>query len=114
MAARDRTATAVAQRWSERDARAAADWATALPPGSLRDAALTGTMLTSDELPDASTLRLFRSDEARQTAILNVVSRSAQQNLDDAREMVRQQVDDPVIRARAEQLFEKMKSSPGY
>jgi len=114
MATRDRAATAVAQRWTERDPRAAADWATKLPAGSLRDAALTGTMLTRDELPDASTLRLFRSDEARQTAILNVVSRRAQQNLDDAREMVKQQVDDPVVRARAEQLFEKMKSSPGY
>src|SRR6185503_3297404 len=63
MATRDRAATAVAQRWTERDPRAAADWATKLPAGSLRDAALTGTMLTRDELPDASTLRLFRSDE---------------------------------------------------
>jgi hypothetical protein len=108
---RERAATTVAQRWTERDSRAAHDWATSLPPGSLRDAALTGTMMTSDELPDAGTLARFQSDHARQEAILNVAARRAQENLDDARAMVDRHVGDPGLRSKAEQVFESIRAS---
>jgi hypothetical protein len=108
---RERAATTVAQRWTERDSPAAHDWATSLPPGSLRDAALTGTMMTSDELPDAGTLARFQSDHARQEAILNVAARRAQENLDDARAMVDRHVGDPSLRSKAEQVFESIRAS---
>jgi len=113
-AARERATTTVAQQWTERDPRAAHDWATGLPAGPLRDAALTGTMAMSDELPDTATLGRFQSDQARQEAILNVASRRAHENLDDARAMVDRYIGDPGLRSKAEQMFESIRSSGGY
>jgi len=112
-AGRERLATTVAQQWSERDPRAARDWVATLPPGSLRDAALTGTVTMSDEFPDTATLARFQSDQARQQAILGVVSRRAGESLDDARAMVERHIVDPALRARAEELLANIKLPPG-
>jgi hypothetical protein len=112
-AARERAATSVAQQWAQRDPSAAHDWATTLPAGPLRDAALAGTMMLLDELPDARTLARFQSDQARQQAILNVAARRAQENMDDARAMVERLISDPGLRSKAEQVFESIRHSPG-
>jgi len=112
-AARERAATSVAQQWAQRDPRAAHDWATTLPAGRLRDAALTGTMMLLDELPDAGTLARFQSDQARQQAILNVAARRAQENMDDARAIVERHISDPGLRSKAEQVFESIRRSTG-
>ena len=109
--ARERAATTLAKRWTEREPAAAHDWATALPAGPLRDAALTGTMTMSHELPDAGTLAHFQSDRARQEAILNVASRRAQVNIDEARAMVDRHIADPGLRDKAERIFESIRSS---
>jgi hypothetical protein len=111
-AARDRAATTVAQQWAAREPAAARDWATTLPKGPLRDAALTGVMMTSDELPDATALARFQSDQARQLAILHVASRRAQVNIDDAHAMVERHIHDPSLRMQAEQMLESSRNDP--
>lgn len=112
-AARARAATTIAKQWAERQPRAALNWVTSLPMGPLRDAALTGTMMLSHDVPDAATLASFQSNEAREQAILNVAFRKARYDLDDARAIVERHIDDPDLRRRAEQVFEQVRSFPG-
>ena len=111
-ATRDEVATNVAQQWSMREPRAAQDWAATLPAGPLRDAALTGTMMMSDEVPEAATLVLFQSDQARQQAILNIAYRRARDNVDDARAIVKRHIADLGLRGQAEQKFQRIESRP--
>lgn len=115
--ARDRVATALAQQWAGREPDAAHDWASTLPAGALRDAALAGTMVSSNELPNAATLALFQSDQARQQALFDFAVRRAgndhdfAQGLDEARGIIDRHIEDPGLRRRAEQIFESIESS---
>jgi hypothetical protein len=112
-AARDQAATAIAKQWAARQPRAARNWANTLPAGPVRDAALTGMMMVSDELPDPGTLASFQSDQARQQAILNVAIRRATADVDGARVIVERHIDDPALRRQAEQVFENIRPFPG-
>jgi hypothetical protein len=117
-AARDRAATTVAQHWAGRTPGAAGAWAATLPVGPFRDAALAGTMMSSRELPNAETLALFQSDQARERAVLGVALRRAREDhnyargLGDAWAMVDRHIEDPDLRRQAEQIFESIASPP--
>jgi hypothetical protein len=111
--ARNRAATTIAQQWAGRQPRAAQNWAATLPAGPLRDAALSGMMMVSDEVPDAATLANFQSEQARQQAILSIAFRKARHDLGAARAIVERHIDDPGLRRQAEHAFENIRSFPG-
>jgi hypothetical protein len=97
-----RSAESLGTSWGRNDVDAGMRWATGLPSGALRDSALRGLLTASERAPDRATLALFDSAQAREAALIQVVSRVAARDLAEARRLMAEYGFDPGLRARVE------------
>jgi hypothetical protein len=105
----------VARIWAAQDPAGARQWTLRLPPGGVRDSALTA-MLTA--VPrgggglDTGLLNAFTSDVARQQAVLQLVQGMAYTDAARARSAVETYLTDPTLRAQAERTIEAARNDP--
>jgi hypothetical protein len=97
-----RSAESLGNSWGRTDVDAGMRWAMGLPSGALRDSALRGLLTASERAPDRATLALFESAQAREAALIQVVSRVATRDLTEARRLMAEYGFDPSLRARVE------------
>jgi len=102
--------------WSGHDVSSARQWTLQLPPGALRDTALT-VLLTmtagrASSGVDPSVLNAFTSADARQRAVLQAVQGLAFADPARARTLADTHLTDPALRAQAERAFEGARNQP--
>ncbi|HEX7236234.1 MAG TPA: hypothetical protein VF405_04675 [Gammaproteobacteria bacterium] len=101
--------------WSNQDAPAARQWLLRLPPGGVRDGALTTVLVNSamqsSGALDTGLLNAFASDAARQQAVVQVVSGLAYNDPARARAVV-DGLMDPALRAQADRALDAARNNP--
>ena len=102
------TARRLASNWARRDMPAARAWATALPSGRTRDAALMGVVEGSDASPDPALLLLFQSETLRQEVIVDAVPRVGRRDPVEGRRLMDAHLTDPALRQQAEHLLQNI------
>jgi hypothetical protein len=101
----------VAFDWAYRDPRAAQRWAIGLPPGDVRDQALSSTLnrLSRDGFDvviEPELLEAFESDELRNQELSRLVLNVARQDPERAAKILEEWVTDPILLQRAEAAIE--------
>jgi hypothetical protein len=102
--------------WSNQDAAGARQWTLRLPPGAIRDGALTTVLMTTAlQRPgglDAGLLNALSSESARQQAVLQVVQGLAYRDPARARGVVDTYLTDPSLRAQGERMLDEARNAP--
>jgi hypothetical protein len=94
--------------WATSDVDGAERWALTLPEGDERDATLAVIVQRRAAAGDFDRAMLdrFSSDVARQTAVAGSLAVIAQRDVEEARSLLDEYIDDPTLRERAEAMIE--------
>ncbi len=106
---RNMAVSSAAGAWAAANASAAEGWALTLPMGEARDAALAGIargLANGGQAPTQALLSAFSSDTARGQRLMFAFMELARHDAALAREMIDTYITDPVMRERADRLYE--------
>jgi len=99
----------IGEAWSQSNPGAARSWALGLPPSDKRDFAL-GVALRAQGpgAPDAAILAAFSDDRQRQAALMTTIMMTATTDAPLARRLIDEQITEPQLRARAEEMIDNV------
>jgi hypothetical protein len=105
----------VAARWADRDADAAGTWVLGLAADETRDSAIYSVLAATIETGSVDTrlIEAFSSDVRRQRSLSGLMRNLGRSDPDLGREIISRYIDDPAMRAEAEQNLVAGMSGPG-